>query len=189
MPRESRSRPVSVAGMPPVARSILVFGLAASLGCAKPTGSEAVVPESGGQVSDTEEPIPPPPIAESGTEPESVGSSDSSGAPAEVRSLEELMALAIYTPDPDNKALQQTKAARFDKVNGRSTVQFCVERDGNTSDIRTIENFPGDPLIDQILRDTVAKWRFKPLAKKVCTDRKFNIRFAPAEPPPAAVAE
>jgi outer membrane biosynthesis protein TonB len=155
-----------------------VFGLAASLGCAKPTA----------EASSPEEPIPrpPPPVGESLTEPVPPASSDSSAAAPDVSTFEGLMALAIDTPNPDNKALQQTKAARFDKTNGHSTVQFCVERDGITSDIQTVEKFPGDPLVDQILRDTVAKWRFKPLPVKVCTDRKFNIRFAPAAPPPAA---
>jgi TonB family protein len=167
-----------------VAGSILVLGLAVGVGCATPTVGESAAPESGAE-EPTTEPVPPPPIAES--EPESLASSD---APGEMHSLDELMAFAIYTPNPDEEALVQTKAARFDKADGYSTVQFCVEPDGTTSNVRTIEKFPGDPMIDQILRDTIVKWRFKPpsaagFSGKVCTHRKFMIRFAPPKPSPA----
>jgi hypothetical protein len=104
----------------------------------------------------------------------------SGAASGELRAWDEVESFAIYTPNPDMQALQQTKAVRDDMVEGRSTVQFCVEPDGNTSDVQTIEPFPDDPLIDQIFRDTVATWRFKPLPVtglpgKVCTRREFTL--------------
>ncbi|MFO7561780.1 MAG: hypothetical protein R6X02_04000 [Enhygromyxa sp.] len=100
----------------------------------------------------------------------------------EARPLSEVMEHAVYTPDPDKKRLQETKAARFDKADGASVVAFCVETRGGTSDIHTVQKFPGDPLIDQIIRDTVARWRFKPfivdgVAVKVCTEKQFMLRF------------
>ncbi|HLT39745.1 MAG TPA: hypothetical protein VK034_25860 [Enhygromyxa sp.] len=115
---------------------------------------------------------PPPPARESASFPDG----------ALVRPLSEVNEQAIYTPDPDNKALQQTKAARFDKADGVSVVAFCVETNGATSDIQTVQKFPGDPLIDKIIRDTVAGWRFRPFivdgaAVKVCTEKRFVLRF------------
>lgn len=149
-----------------------MLGLAVGLACAQPAVHESVVPES-----DAEESVDPPP-----SEPEPLPSANASEAPGEMRSREEIMAFAIYTPDPDAQALMMTKAARIDKTDGRSIVQFCVEPNGSTSDVRTIEKFPGDPMVDQILRDTIATWRFKRLAAvgisgKVCTQRVFVIHF------------
>ena len=99
-----------------------------------------------------------------------------------VRPLSEVMDHAVYSPDPDHKDLQQTKAARFDRADGVSTVAFCVATDGTTSDIHTVQKFPGDPMIDTIIRDTIARWRFKPFvvdgaAAKVCTEKQFKLLF------------
>jgi len=99
-----------------------------------------------------------------------------------VRIASEVLDHAVYSPNPDQKRLQQTKAARFDKADGDSVVAFCVDTQGSTSDIHTVENFPGDPLVDQIMRDTIAGWRFKPFivdgaVAKVCTERRFVLRF------------
>ena len=96
--------------------------------------------------------------------------------------LEELMELAVYAPDPDQKALAETKAARFDKADGVASVGFCVDTRGKPANIRSIQKFPDDPMIDQILRDTVARWRFKPWSADgrpvaVCTERRWNLRF------------
>lgn len=96
--------------------------------------------------------------------------------------LSEFMGQAISTPNPDLAALQQTKAARFDKADGVAVVGFCVDTTGATSDIHTAQKFPGDPMIDQILRDTVATWRFEPFmvdgkAIKACTEKAFKLKF------------
>lgn len=96
--------------------------------------------------------------------------------------LTEVVEHAIYSPDPDSAKLQQTKAARFDKADGMATVAFCVEPEGSTSNIHTVQKFPGDPQVDQIIRDTVALWRFKPFivdgaAVQVCTEKSFMLRF------------
>lgn len=93
-----------------------------------------------------------------------------------------LMDLAMYSPNPDQKALQQTKAARFDKADGLSVVGFCVEPNGKTSHIRTIRKFPDDPQIDAIIRETISRWRFKPyvvdgVAVLVCTEKSFKLKF------------
>jgi hypothetical protein len=99
-----------------------------------------------------------------------------------VRPLTEVVDHAIYSPDPDSAELQQTKAARFDKADGMSTVAFCVETNGSTAHIHTVQKFPGDPKVDEIIRDTVAGWRFKPFIVdgaivEVCTEKSFRLRF------------
>lgn len=63
-----------------------------------------------------------------------------------------------------------------------SAVAFCVEPDGSTAHVHTIQKFPGDPQIDQIIRDTVATWSSKPIivdgaAVQVCTEKSFRLRF------------
>lgn len=115
---------------------------------------------------------PPPPTREAARFPEQ----------ALVWPLADVMEQAVYSPDPDAKELQQTKAARFDKAVGISIVAFCVDVDGSTSDIHTVQKFPGDPQIDHILRDTIARWRFRPFvvggaAVKVCAENIFRLRF------------
>ncbi|PRQ06328.1 energy transducer TonB [Enhygromyxa salina] len=110
-------------------------------------------------------PPPPPPSGEHSMQP-----------------LSKLMNIAISVPNPDPAALQQTKAARFDKADGTTVVAFCVDVTGETSDIHTAQKFPGDPMIDQILRDTVATWRFEPFtvdgkAIKACSEKTFKLKF------------
>jgi hypothetical protein len=118
------------------------------------------------------EPSPPPTAREPARFPEG----------AVVRDLSEVMEHAVYSPNPDQKELQQTKAARFDKADGAAMVAFCVDTQGVTSDIHTVQKFPGDPQVDKVLRDTIARWRFKPFIvdgaiAKVCTERRFVLRF------------
>lgn len=103
-------------------------------------------------------------------------------APVVKKPLAAVMARAVYSPDPDQKLLAQTKAARFDKRNGKNKTSFCINSQGRVVDIKTKARFPGDPQVDKIIRDTIAKWRFKPFeigAKKVktCTERTFLIKF------------
>jgi protein TonB len=69
--------------------------------------------------------------------------------------IKTVMGQAIYSPDPDKKKLAATKAGR---------------------------KFPGDPKVDQICRETVKKWRFKPFLVggkpvRTCSTVEFNIKF------------
>jgi protein TonB len=96
--------------------------------------------------------------------------------------LDAVMAQAVYSPNPDEKLLQQTKAARFDKRDGTNTTSFCVDVSGKVVDVTTKQKFPGDPQVDQIIRDTIKKWRFKAFyvggkPVKTCTERTFKLKF------------
>ncbi len=87
---------------------------------------------------------------------------------------------AIYDPDPDPAKLAGTKAFMFDKRGGTGKVKFCVDTNGKTVNVKTSKKFPGDPKVDQILRDTVKKWRFKPFMaagkkRKVCSEMAFKL--------------
>jgi protein TonB len=95
---------------------------------------------------------------------------------------DEVMSQAIYAPHPDAKALHQTKAARFDKTDGTNITAFCVDVHGVVIEVETKQNFPDDPQVDRILRDTIASWRFKPFMVdgkpiKTCTERTFKLKF------------
>lgn len=90
---------------------------------------------------------------------------------------------AIFTPDPDQKALSRTKTGLM-RPSGKSTtkVSFCVTTKGSVSDVQTVQRYPGDPEVDRICRDAVKKWRFRPLqvggrAHKTCTTTTFVIEF------------
>ncbi len=89
---------------------------------------------------------------------------------------------AIYNPDPDQKKLQATKAAKFDKRPGEVKVKFCVGTTGKTKDVKVSKKYPHDPQVNRICKETVSKWRFK--AKLVggkpietCSTVTFVIRF------------
>jgi protein TonB len=88
---------------------------------------------------------------------------------------------ALYDPNPDEKKLAGTKAFTFDKRGGQSHVSFCVNASGKVEDVRTVKKFPGDPKVDEICRDAVKAWRFKPFlvdgkAKKTCSVVKFDLK-------------
>jgi protein TonB len=96
--------------------------------------------------------------------------------------LSAVMAQAVFTPDPDDKLLQATKAARFDKRDGDNITSFCIDTNGKVVDVKTKQKFPNDPQVDKIIADTVKKWRFKPFVVgskpvKTCSERKFRIKF------------
>ncbi len=89
---------------------------------------------------------------------------------------------SIYNPDPDNKKLQATKAAKFDKRPGVVKVKFCVGTSGKTKGVKVIKKYPHDPQVNRICSDTVAKWRFKPKIVggkpiETCSKVTFDIRF------------
>jgi len=93
-----------------------------------------------------------------------------------------VVANAIYRPEPDKSALAGTKAAMFDKRPGTNETSFCVDTDGKTVDVKTKKKFPNDPKVDEICRDTVKKWRFRPFVVggkpvKTCSVAEFNLKF------------
>ena len=72
--------------------------------------------------------------------------------------------------------------AVFDKRPGANETAFCVDPQGRTVDVRTVKQFPGDPKIDEICRDTVKTWRFKPFLvagkpTRTCSVQVFNLTF------------
>ena len=96
--------------------------------------------------------------------------------------LAAVMQQAIYAPAPNQKDFQQTKAARFDKRDGKNTTSFCIDTNGKVVEVKTKAKFPGDPQVDKIIRDTIKKWRFKPFKVggkpvKMCTKRTFKLTF------------
>ena len=51
-----------------------------------------------------------------------------------------------------------------------------------TVDVKTKKKFPNDPKVDEICRDTIKKWRFKPFIVggkpvKTCSVAEFNLKF------------
>lgn len=88
----------------------------------------------------------------------------------------DLEALAIYAPEPDPKKLAGTKSAIVEKVRRKVTVKYCVTTLGRTVDV-AIARKSGDAKVDQIVRDTVRKWRFRPPQDKRCTNKTFTFRF------------
>ncbi len=96
--------------------------------------------------------------------------------------LRAAMARALYSPNPDSKKLARTKTGLTHRSPGRSTVSFCIDPGGRTSDVETRRPFRGDAQVDRICRETVQKWRFKALrvggkARKSCTQVTFDIEF------------
>jgi len=86
---------------------------------------------------------------------------------------------ALYTPDCDAKKLATTRAS-IDRRSGSTKLAFCVNESGKVEDLRTVHKFPNYPEVDQICRDTVAMWRFKPFQVagrpvKTCTEIEFRI--------------
>jgi len=91
-------------------------------------------------------------------------------------------AQAIYAPPPDQGQLGATRAATFDRRPGENETAFCVDPTGRTVDVRTVKKFPNDPKVDEICRDTIKTWRFKPFLvdgkpTRTCSIQVFNISF------------
>ncbi len=108
-----------------------------------------------------------------------------SSKPQETRTplpIETVRAQAIFTPAPDQARLGATRAATFDRRPGENETSFCVDPSGRTTEVRTVKKFPGDPMVDDICRDTVKTWRFKPFLvdgkpTRTCSIQVFNISF------------
>ena len=106
--------------------------------------------------------------------------------PGAVLPLEQVIAGAVYTPDPDPRRLAQTKAALVDKQSGVTKIGFCVGEDGTTRELEVLVAFPGDPRVDAIMIETVASWRFKPFVVsgepvRVCTSQSWRLEFEQGE--------
>jgi protein TonB len=117
-----------------------------------------------------------------GTKGPAISTKPPTQAPVAKKPLSAVMAQARYAPEPSAKELAMTKAARFDKRNGKNVTSFCIDTRGKVVDVKTKTRFPGDPQVDAIIRKTVSKWLFKPFEvgnKKVktCTERTFVIKF------------
>ena len=94
--------------------------------------------------------------------------------------MEAIADLAIYNPDPDYAALAQTAAAQ-NQAEGTTEVSFCIDEAGATFDIYTSVEY-GDTEVDQICRDTVAKWRFRPFTvdgepEVVCSTITYALKL------------
>lgn len=112
----------------------------------------------------------------------SVATKKQTPPPTTMKPFTAVRANGVYTPDPNAAQLAKTKAARFDKRPGVSKVSFCITPSGKTTKVKTVQKFRGDPEVDQICRDTVKKWRFKPFkvggkAVETCTTYRFDIVF------------
>ncbi|MCA9706602.1 MAG: TonB family protein [Myxococcales bacterium] len=164
-------------------------------GCAKQPTAAPIEPEAANHDQPAALDLEPPPvdieppspapesIEEAAVEPgpPSPAPNAVDGTAIELEPIAEVKARAIYTPDPDIKHLGQTKAA-LENRSGIAKIRFCVAVDGKTNDISVTEPFPDDPQVDEILIQTVARWRFKPKMVDgspvvVCSEVTFNVRF------------
>lgn len=96
--------------------------------------------------------------------------------------IKTVMAASVFTPDPDQAKLSRTPTGRTHRSPGKSTISFCIGGDGKTHDVRIRGRFRGDAEVDEICRQTVAKWRFSPQrvggkARATCSVITFDIRF------------
>jgi protein TonB len=69
----------------------------------------------------------------------------------------------------------------FDKRSCQNKTYFCVSKAGKTIDVRTKKKCY-DPKVDEICRETVKKWRFKPFIvagkpQKTCSTVQFDLKF------------
>lgn len=89
---------------------------------------------------------------------------------------------ALFDPDPDPEKLARTRTGQTTRRGGTNRTAFCIDPHGRVTDIRTVKPFPGDPGIDRVVRETVARWRFRPMqvdgrGRRTCTEATFRIRF------------
>lgn len=86
--------------------------------------------------------------------------------------------------DPPAELLQTTRA---NELGGRwsNLTEFCVEKDGSLAKIRTVYS-SGDPWLDEIYRDALAKWRYEPTTSRSprCRKIRFDEDFGPQRRPP-----
>lgn len=82
-------------------------------------------------------------------------------------------------PDPDAKELARTDAASRG-LRAKNETRVCFSKTGKASRVSTSRK--ADPEIDRICRNTVKRWRVKPMkvdgqARTFCTTVSFDIRF------------
>ncbi|MCA9693077.1 MAG: hypothetical protein KC636_26000 [Myxococcales bacterium] len=102
------------------------------------------------------------------------------GAPVPYSALKQSK---IYEPPIPKNKLASTKAFMFDKRGGSVTIHFCIDVNGKVDSAKVKKKFPGDPKVDQIMREHVSQMRFKPYVvggkkRRACSDYKFNIEAA-----------
>lgn len=91
-------------------------------------------------------------------------------------------ARAMFSPDPSQSDLVRALGSDRRARAGHSTVGFCVGTDGRVERVRTVHPFGGEPAVDAVCRDTVRRWRFRPMraggeAKVTCSEVTFAISF------------
>lgn len=126
------------------------------------SGPRCLTPPCGAVIGDPPPPNPPGPVS---------------------RPVRVVKANAIFSPDPDQRRLSRTKSGLMRRPGAaKSAVSFCVAPNGKVVDVRTSTRYPGDPEVDRICREAVARWRFDPFivdgtARKTCTTTTFSIEF------------
>lgn len=160
-PRRSTGVPTDGTGKGPAGR-----GLGPGIGPGGPSSGTCLLPPCVGTttIATTRPRIEPPPV------------------PTARAPIDTVMGTSIFAPDPDPRALASTPTGRSHRQSGRSSVSFCIDKGGKTFDVRTRTGFRGDAEVDRICRQTVSKWRFKPMrvggqARTTCTTVTFDIRF------------
>lgn len=87
----------------------------------------------------------------------------------------------VNTPNPPLDRIIRTELALFHKGLHRNRTYYCVHPSGALEVITTV--LPtGDPKLDEIVRETVATWTFKPATAagkptRACGKSEFNFRF------------
>lgn len=100
-----------------------------------------------------------------------------------VESAEEVREpIALSAPNPQVEQLAATKTAMIDMPAAiEGAVRFCVGVEGETREIATA-TATGDAKLDEVLRATVARWRFSPAESgsrrvEACATATFAMSF------------
>jgi hypothetical protein len=94
-------------------------------------------------------------------------------------------ARAIRAPAPSTSDLRSTRFARARErrglpIRGRNITAFCVDERGRTVDVTTRRRFHDSREIDEIMRETVKRWRFEPMLlagvpHSACMVQEFDV--------------
>jgi TonB family protein len=100
--------------------------------------------------------------------------------PPPITSIEVARERAKHAPDPPEDRLARTPAG-LSRRNVTARVAFCIDTNGHTAQVRS-RGSGGDPEVDRICRETVAKWQFRPFLvddkpRMTCTEATFHIDF------------
>jgi outer membrane biosynthesis protein TonB len=81
----------------------------------------------------------------------------------------------ISSPSPSS--LRNTRSAT-EKASGIISVYFCVDENGTVKHATIRTELPNnDQDVNQIILDTVRRWRFEPMPTLKCTEQKFKLTF------------